>query len=119
MSQNESSLQPTAKPWQQRIDWPVTLYLLLTPLVAMILVPIYFVVEDVHWPLALFTILFAAATNLSITAGYHRLFSHRSYEAHPLIRAIYPAVKQVTVVVRRAGTTGTLARVVSTAGLDF
>jgi stearoyl-CoA desaturase (delta-9 desaturase) len=89
MSQNESSLQPTAKPWQQRIDWPVTLFLLLTPLVAMVLVPIYFVVEDVHWPLALFTLIFAAATNLSITAGYHRLFSHRSYEAHPLVRALY------------------------------
>ena len=31
----------------------------------------------------------------------------------------WDAVKQVTVVVRRAGTTGTLARVVSTAGVDF
>ena len=29
------------------------------------------------------------------------------------------AVKQVTVVVRRSGTTATLARVVSTAGADF
>jgi stearoyl-CoA desaturase (Delta-9 desaturase) len=75
--------------WHQRVDWPVTLFLLLTPLIAMVLVPIYFAVEDVRWPLVLFTILFAGATNLSITAGYHRLFSHRSYEAHPLVRAIY------------------------------
>lgn len=26
---------------------------------------------------------------MSITAGYHRLFSHRSYEAHPLVRLWY------------------------------
>ncbi len=73
----------------KRIDWPTTLFLLLTPLFAMIFVPIYFVIETVTWKLALFTLLFAGATNLSITAGYHRLFSHRSYEASPLIRALY------------------------------
>lgn len=83
MSQNDSM------PWYLRLDWPVTLFLLLTPLVAMTLVPIYFVVEDVTWTLVLFTVVFAGATNLSITAGYHRLFSHRSYEASPLVRAIY------------------------------
>ncbi len=89
MSQNEPSALVDLKPWTQRIDWPVTLFLLLTPLAALILVPIYFVLEDVHAALIVFTLIFAAATNLSITAGYHRLFSHRSYEAHPLVRALY------------------------------
>lgn len=89
LSQSESSTAASEKKWHQRVDWPVTLFLLITPLLAMILVPIYFVVEDVRWPLVVFTLVFAAATNLSITAGYHRLFSHRSYEAHPLVRALY------------------------------
>lgn len=89
MSQNEAQVPSTTKPWHQRIDWPVTLFLLITPLAALILVPIYFVVEDLHWPLIAFSLVFAAATNLSITAGYHRLFSHRSYEAHPIVRALY------------------------------
>lgn len=91
MSQIETSSQPSSLPprWQDRIDWPVTLFLLLTPIAAMILVPIYFAVEQVTWPLVIFTIAFAAATNLSITAGYHRLFAHRSYEANPLVRAFY------------------------------
>ncbi|MEZ0391857.1 MAG: fatty acid desaturase [Pseudobdellovibrionaceae bacterium] len=89
MSQNETHLSTAQKPWHQRIDWPVTLFLLITPLLALVLVPIYFVVEQVAWPLITFTLIFAAATNLSITAGYHRLFSHRSYEAHPLVRALY------------------------------
>jgi stearoyl-CoA desaturase (delta-9 desaturase) len=91
MSQSKTS-NPSQSPvlkWHQRVDWPVTLFLLITPLVAMILVPIYFAVEEVHWPLLLFAVVFAAATNLSITAGYHRLFAHRSYEAHPLVRMLY------------------------------
>ncbi len=47
----------------------------------------------------------------------------RSYRVDTYIVPVTPAggtaVKQVTVVVRRAGPTGTLARVVSTAGVDF
>ncbi|HWU44112.1 MAG TPA: fatty acid desaturase, partial [Bdellovibrio sp.] len=42
-----------------------------------------------QWTIALFALLFAAATNLSITAGYHRLFSHKSYDAHPVAKAIF------------------------------
>jgi len=76
-------------PLFERIDWPVTLFLILTPLAALILIPIYMFHESVSWPLLLFTFLFAAATNLSITAGYHRLYAHKSYEAHFLLRALY------------------------------
>jgi Tfp pilus assembly protein PilV len=47
----------------------------------------------------------------------------RSYRVDSYIVSVTPtggtAVKQVTVVVRKAGTTATLARVVSTAGADF
>lgn len=73
----------------ENIDWPVTLFLILTPLAALILTPIYYSSESIHWPLIIFAIVFAGLTNLSITAGYHRLFSHRSYEAHALVRAFY------------------------------
>lgn len=34
-------------------------------------------------------LFFATATGLSIGAGYHRLFAHASYEAHPAIRALF------------------------------
>jgi Tfp pilus assembly protein PilV len=47
----------------------------------------------------------------------------RSYRVDTYVVWVTPAggtpVKQVTVVVRKAGTTGALARVVSTAGVDF
>ena len=40
-----------------------------------------------HGRLVAFAILMAW-TGLSITAGYHRLWSHKSYEAHPVVKYI-------------------------------
>jgi stearoyl-CoA desaturase (delta-9 desaturase) len=75
-------------PWSQ-IYWPTTLFLIITPLVAFIFVPIYFVVEGFPLGVLLMALIFAGLTNLSITAGYHRLMSHRSYEAHAIVRAFF------------------------------
>jgi stearoyl-CoA desaturase (delta-9 desaturase) len=33
-------------------------------------------------------VLWSALTIFSLSAGYHRLFSHRAYEAHPVLRAL-------------------------------
>src|SRR5579862_5512300 len=30
-----------------------------------------------------------AANEMSITAGYHRLWAHRTYEAHPALRVLF------------------------------
>ncbi|MCL2906772.1 fatty acid desaturase [Shewanella fodinae] len=34
-------------------------------------------------------VILAFAAGLSITAGYHRLWSHKAYKAHPLVRVLY------------------------------
>ena len=73
--------------WKQ-IDWPTSLFLIINPLVGIIGTAIAIYVEGFSWGMFLFGLLFAAATNLSITTGYHRLFSHRSFEAHPFVRFI-------------------------------
>lgn len=75
--------------WYQKVDWPATLFLTLTPLLALTLTPIYVAFDGGNWMIWAFALIFAAATNLSITAGYHRLFAHRSYEAHPIVRALF------------------------------
>lgn len=41
------------------------------------------------WWTVLLGVAWYALCGLSITAGYHRLFSHRSYGAHPLIKAFF------------------------------
>ena len=74
---------------KKQIEWPVALFITLNPLVTLILMPIYFYFYGFQWSIALFALIFAAATNLSITAGYHRLFSHKSYDAHPIAKALF------------------------------
>ncbi|MFP5518475.1 MAG: fatty acid desaturase [Bdellovibrionia bacterium] len=73
----------------KKIYWPVTLFILINIVAALILTPIYLYYAGFSWGLWLFALVFAAATNLSITAGYHRLFSHKSYDAHPFVKWIY------------------------------
>ncbi|MEJ0006436.1 MAG: hypothetical protein WDM77_08760 [Steroidobacteraceae bacterium] len=36
-----------------------------------------------------FAVFFLVANEMSITAGYHRLWAHRAYEAHPALRVLY------------------------------
>lgn len=84
----------TSKPSQfkvnwKMIDWPVTLFLTILPVVAIVTAIFHLVTTGWSWPIFIFTLIFAGATNLSITAGYHRLFAHRSYEASWLVRLIY------------------------------
>jgi stearoyl-CoA desaturase (delta-9 desaturase) len=80
----------TFKKWISQFDITVSSFLILNPLSSVILTVIYILnTHETPWAILAFTLLFAAATNLSITAGYHRLYSHRSYDAHPLIKAIF------------------------------
>lgn len=76
----------------QRIDWPVSGFLFGVPLVALITTPIYLTQVGWNWPVWVFAILFAAATEMSVTAGYHRYFAHRSYESHPVLQWFLVAI---------------------------
>ncbi len=70
-------------------SWVNTLLFLFTFLGAVTVVPWYGVVHGygtAAW--ASFAVLLAA-TGLSISAGYHRLWAHRTYEAHWSVRLVY------------------------------
>ncbi len=71
------------------INWTNMLLFSLTPAFAVILVPLYgfFYGYDLYeW---LVFILLMGFCGMSITAGYHRLWSHKTYKAHPLLRLIF------------------------------
>jgi stearoyl-CoA desaturase (delta-9 desaturase) len=64
-----------------RINWPTSVFLMLTLLVAVTGVPIYLWLYGLDWfQVALFLFMFVASS-MSITLGYHRLLSHRSFKA--------------------------------------
>lgn len=71
------------------IEWSTTLFFLINPAAGIIGTVILAYMGYVGWPLLVFSLIFAAMTNLSVTAGYHRLYSHRSYETTPLVEWIY------------------------------
>ena len=71
------------------INWTNTLLFSLTPASALFLVPLYgyFYGYDLYaWIVFL---LLMAFCGMSITAGYHRLWSHKTYTAHTILRVIY------------------------------
>lgn len=72
-----------------RTRWDVIVLLASTALVAITVVPAWgMLVGYTPWLWAWF-VLFLAWNGLSITAGYHRLWSHKSYQAHVLVRILF------------------------------
>jgi len=71
------------------INWTNMLLFSLTPALAIVLVPLYgyFYGYDLYeWLVFIALLVFCG---MSITAGYHRLWSHKAYKAHPILRAVF------------------------------
>ena len=78
------SVNPTKAP----INWPATLVLTLTQLLALILIPWYSWNYDFSTAAWVSFFIIFPLNGLSITAGYHRLWSHRAYEASWPVRFV-------------------------------
>ena len=71
------------------INWTNLILFTVTPALAITLVPAYgwLVGYDAfEW---IMFVLLMGVSGMSITAGYHRLWSHKTYEAHPAIRFLF------------------------------
>ncbi len=73
------------------INWPVTFVLGLTFLAAITVVPWYGFTQGFSGWAWLFFGITLVASGIGIGSGYHRLWSHRAYEASPLLR-VYLAI---------------------------
>ncbi|MFZ9034712.1 MAG: acyl-CoA desaturase [Francisellaceae bacterium] len=74
---------------KQPLDFKSILVLTLTPIAAAILIPLYaifigFNALDWFW-----FGFFMIATGLSITAGYHRMWSHRAYKGNAILKTFF------------------------------
>ena len=65
----------------KKINWLNTLFLTINPLVAIVGTIVLACLHMICWQTVLLTVILAIAGGISITAGYHRLFSHLSYKA--------------------------------------
>jgi stearoyl-CoA desaturase (delta-9 desaturase) len=71
------------------LDWVNILFLTLTPVAATILSYIYFKNNGLQWSQIALAVVFYFATGIAITAGYHRLISHKAYKASAPVKLIY------------------------------
>ncbi|MGX5174522.1 fatty acid desaturase [Aliikangiella sp. IMCC44653] len=81
-----NSPQNAPKP---KLIWLNILVFSITFLVAFIGVPVYSYFYDFDTATILAFIIATGYCGMSITAGYHRLWSHKSYQASSLVRFIY------------------------------
>ncbi len=73
---------------EQRIDWFNVLFVAVFPVITIMAALWYAVEFGITWREVTASIVLWVFTGLGITAGYHRLFSHKGYTAHPSVRAI-------------------------------
>lgn len=72
-----------------KVNWLVSLYLILSPIVAAI--GIYYWLDHslFNWKTIILALIFYSIIEVSITAGYHRLFCHQAYKAKAVVRAVF------------------------------
>src|SRR5687767_15899835 len=71
------------------VNWVTTTVFTVTPLVALTIIPWYGVAHGYSLTAWISFVLILAATGMSITSGYHRLWAHRTYQAHWSVRLVY------------------------------
>jgi len=82
-------MQQTPPPQKPKLIWLNVLVFAITGLVTLIGVPAYALTHGFDgWQVAAM-IIGIGFCEISITAGYHRLWSHRAYEAHWLVRLVF------------------------------
>src|SRR5437870_3736807 len=73
----------------EEIDWVNVAFLTITPLVAVVGIPLHLLYTGLTWPIIGIFVFYLLATGLSITGVYHRLFAHKSYEANSLVKILF------------------------------
>lgn len=67
----------TLRNWYRHVNWLSTTLILIVPILACIAA----LSTPLKFPTAIWAVVYYFCTGLGIIAGYHRLWSHRSYEA--------------------------------------
>ncbi len=72
----------------KNFNWGPGLFLIIYQTLLLLTLPFYFYYDFPGWKMILASIFLLYLTGLSITAGYHRFYSHRSYRTKPIIESI-------------------------------
>lgn len=62
---------------------------MLTPFVSIFLTILWVQTDGFHWGQVALGVVFYFMTGISITAGYHRLYAHKAYDAHFIVKLFF------------------------------
>lgn len=72
----------------QKINWGPAIFLIAYQVLLAFALPVYFYYASPSWAMIASAIILLYLTGLSITAGYHRYYAHRSYRTKPIVESI-------------------------------
>src|SRR5438045_921848 len=73
---------------KREFHWGPGLFLIVYHVLLAICLPVYFYFYLPSWQIVLTTIVLYFITGISITGGYHRLYSHRSFKTIPWVESV-------------------------------
>lgn len=73
---------------KQKYDWAVISFIVGYHLALLIGLPIYFINHSPSWGLCVTAGVLMYVSGMSVTAGYHRLYSHLAYKINPVVEAV-------------------------------
>jgi stearoyl-CoA desaturase (delta-9 desaturase) len=73
----------------KRLNWTVTSFIVGTPIAAAIVAYFYVRWAGFVWTDMISFVFMYFATGLAITAGYHRYYSHRTFECHKIVQFLF------------------------------
>jgi len=73
----------------QKKDWGILLFLTFTPIIGFVGTGLYTWKQGFSLWMPMLAVAMYALVGLSICAGYHRFFSHKSYECAPIVQVFY------------------------------
>lgn len=76
-------------PSQKKINWLNTLFLTINPLIAIVGTIMLAYFHMIYWQTIVLAVMLAIFGGMSITGGYHRLFSHKAYKAAWPVRLFF------------------------------
>jgi len=73
----------------KKIDWVTLPFFFITPILTVLFIYLYLKIDGFDPYILIPTFLFWLFTGMSITTGYHRLFSHKSYKTTPIVKLFF------------------------------
>ena len=71
------------------LNWANAGFLVMSPVIAIAGLIWWFWSASANWNTAILALVIVSLAEISITAGYHRLFSHRAYDANFIVKIVF------------------------------